>query len=307
MPDRNKTHYSLRYVTKKIIEDRVSYAFVAPFMVLFLIFTVLPVAISIYFSFTYFNVLEAPLFVGFKNYIRLFFRDPIFIIAVKNTLIFAIVTGPVSYMLSFMVAWFINELTPKIRAFITLIFYAPSIAGNVYLIWNILFMGDSYGFVNGWLLRLGIIDTPILFFKDVKYMMPLCVVVVLWLSLGVGFLAFIAGLQGIDRVYYEASSVDGVKNRWQELWYITLPLMKNQLMFGAVMTITSSFSIGGVITGLVGNPSTEYATHTIMHHLEDYGGTRFEMGYASAIAVVLFIIMLASNLIVKRIISKVGE
>ena len=222
-------------------------------------------------------------------------------------MIFAIIVGPVSYLMSLMVAWFINELPPKIRAVVTLIFYAPSISGQVYLIWGTLFSGDSYGWVNGILLNLGIITEEIQWFKDADYVMPLCIIVAIWTSLGTSFLSFIAGLQGIDRSMYEAGAVDGVRNRWQELWYITLPSMKPQLMFGAVMAITSSFGFGGVVTALCGFPSVDYAAHTIMHHLDDYGGQRFEVGYSSAIAVVLFAIMIGANMLVKKVLSKVGQ
>lgn len=288
-------------------KHKVAYAMVAPYMLIFSLFTVVPVLLSIVISFTDFNLLEVPNFVFLDNYIRLFLDDDIFIIACKNTLIFAIIVGPVSYLMSLMVAWFINELPPKIRAVVTLIFYAPSISGQVYLIWGTLFSSDSYGWVNGVLLDLGLITKEIQWFSDADYVMPLCIVVALWTSLGTSFLSFIAGLQGIDRSMYEAGAVDGVRNRWQELWYITLPSMKPQLMFGAVMAITSSFGFGGVVTALCGFPSVDYAAHTIMHHLDDYGGQRFEVGYSSAIAVILFAVMIGANMLVKKVLSKVGQ
>jgi multiple sugar transport system permease protein len=217
------------------------------------------------------------------------------------------VTGPIGYLLSFMMAWFINELSPRIRAIITLIFYAPTISGQVYMIWQIIFHSDQYGYANSLLIRFNFIQDPILWLQNATYIMPICIVVALWLSLGIAFLAFIAGLNTVDRTYYEAGAVDGVRNRWQELWYITLPLMRNQLMFGAVMAITGSFGFGAVVDNLAGFPSTDYAAHTIMHHLNDYGGVRFEMGYASAIAVLLFALMVGANLIVQRLLSKVGQ
>lgn len=284
-----------------------SYAFVMPYFACFCLFTVAPVLISMFFSFTSFNILEPPKFTGLENYIRMFFKDSIFMIALKNTVLIAIVTGPIGYLLSLLMAWFINELTPKLRAFVTLIFYAPTISGNVYMIWSLLFSGDSYGYINSTLIRLGVIQTPIQFLKDTEYMMPIVIGVSLWMSLGAGFLSFIAGFQGVDKSYYEAASMDGIKNRWQELWYVTLPMMRNQMMFSAVMSITSSFGVGGVITGLFGFPSTDYAVHTIMNHLEDYGGGRFEMGYASAIATLLFLIMVGANLVVRRLVAKVGS
>ncbi len=296
-----------QWIWKEMKRNKVAYLMVAPFMLLFFLFTVFPVFLSILLSFTDFNMLEMPNWVGFDNYIRLFLDDDIFIIAAGNTLVFAAITGPTSYLLSFLVAWFINELGPKIRAVVTLIFYAPSISGGVYMIWKTLFSSDAYGWVNGILMEIGVIDAPILWFDNAKWVMPLCIVVALWTSLGTAFLSFIAGLQGVDKSQYEAAAVDGIRNRWQELWYVTLPNMKPQLMFGAVLAITQSFGFGAVVTALCGMPSVDYAAHTIMHHLDDYGGARYEVGYASAIAVVLFVIMYGSNYVVKKALSKVGR
>ena len=297
----------MQWTWHEMKRNKVAYFMIAPYMLIFTCFTVLPVVLSAVISLTDFNLLEWPNFVGPANYIRLFLDDDIFITACQNTLIFACIVGPSSYLMSFMVAWFINELSPKIRAVVTLIFYAPSISGQAFLIWKTLFSSDRYGWVNAWLLKLDLIDKEIAFFEDADYVMPLCIVVALWTSLGTSFLSFIAGLQGIDKAQFEAGAVDGIKNRWQELWYITLPNMKNTLMFGAIMTITSSFGFGGTVTALCGFPSVDYAAHTIVHHLDDYGGMRFETGYASAIAVILFVIMIGSNMLVKKIIAKVGS
>ena len=296
-----------QWTWKEMKRNKVAYLMVAPYMLIFTCFTLIPVLLSMILSFTDFNMLEMPSRFNLDNYIRLFLDDDIFLIALKNTFIFAVIVGPASYIMSFMVAWFINELSPKIRAIVTLIFYAPSISGQVYLVWGTLFSSDSYGWANAVLLELGVISEEIKFFQDANWVMPLCIVVAIWTSLGTSFLSFIAGLQGIDRALFEAGAVDGVKNRWQELWYITLPSMKPQLMFGAVMSITSSFGFGGIVTALCGFPSVDYAAHTIVHHLEDYGGQRFEIGYSSTIAVVLFAIMIGANMLVKKIISKVGS
>ncbi len=304
---RSKNITRTQWTLKEMKRNWVGYVMVAPFVLVFILFTVAPVLVSVVISFTDFNLLQVPNFVFFDNYIRLFLDDDIFLLAIKNTFIFAAICGPTSYIMSFLVAWFINELEPKIRAVVTLIFYAPSISGEVYLIWGTLFSGDSYGWVNATLLNLGLINTEIQFFEDADYVMPLCIVVYLWTSLGTAFLSFIAGLQGVDHTLYEAGAVDGVKNRWQELWYITLPMMKPQLMFGAVMAITNTFGFGGVVDALCGNPSVDYCAWTIMHHLHDYGGARFEVGYSSAIAVILFAIMIGANSLVKRLISKVGR
>lgn len=300
-------HGKRQSLGKTIWKHRASYLLMAPYFILFFFFTVLPVLMAIGVSFTDWNMLEKPEFVGWQNYVKLLLDDEIFIISLKNTLIFAVITGPVSYMLCLLFAWIINEFNRGMRTLLTLIFYAPSICGNAYMVWNLILTGDRYGYLNGILLNLDIINEPILWMKTEQYVMPMLIIVQLWLSLGTGFLSFIAGLQTVDKSMYEAAAIDGIKNRWQELWYVTLPSMKPQLMFGAIMSITQSFGFGGVVDALCGNPSTDYCAWTIVHHLNDYGGSRFETGYSSAIAVVLFIIMIGANTLVKKLISKVGQ
>jgi len=280
---------------------------IAPYFILFFLFTVLPVLISIVTSFTHFDILNMPTFAGVSNYVKLFLNDEIFTIALKNTLIFVIITGPISYLMCFTFAWIINELPRFLRALMTLLFYAPSISGNVYFIWKIIFSGDRYGFANGILLNLGIIQNEIIFFQDKRFILPLLIVVQLWLSLGTGFLAFIAGLQTVDKTLYEAGAIDGLKNRWQELWYITLPSMVPQLMFGAVIQLTSAFAVSEVSIQLAGLPSINYAGQTIVTHLIDFGNIRFEMGYASAIATFLFVLMISVNKLVQRVLRGIGK
>lgn len=300
----NKPKKSIRIFWSKYKDD---YLFMSPFLILFFIFTVIPVLVSIGLSFTYFNILEVPKFVGIQNYFRLLLDDEIFILSLKNTLILATITGPVSFFLCLFLAWMVNEFPPKIRAFLTLLFYAPTLSGTAYMIWQIIYSGDTYGFLNGMLMKYNITYKPIQWLTDPAYMMQSAIVVILWMSLGTSFLSFIAGFQNVDPVLYEAGSVDGVKNRWQELWFITLPSMLPQLLFGAVMSITASFGMGDLISGLFGFPSTNYALHTMVHHLQDYGNIRFEMGYASAIATILFIIMIVTNQVVQKLLRKVGN
>lgn len=281
------------------------YLFMGPYMLVFIVFTVLPVLLAIGYSFTDFNILQAPGFVGWNNYRRLFTEDAIFLIAIKNTLLFAAITGPVSYLLCLFCAWLVNELAPRTRAFMTMLFYAPSLA-NIYAVWKLIFSADSNGFLNNALIQMGFIQEPIAWLTDTNYMFGVVIFVVLWSSLGTSFLSFIAGLQNVDKELFEAGAVDGVRNRWQELWFITLPQIRSQMLFGAVMSISSSFGIGGAITSLVGFPSTGYAVHTAVHHMEDYGTVRLEMGYACAIATLLFIIMVSANKIVQNLLKKVG-
>lgn len=299
--------HNAQVAIKKAKRSKMCYAFLAPYAILFTLFFIAPVVISIFFSFTYYNVLESPRFLGVQNYVSLILEDDIFLQAIKNTFMIAIITGPLGYIMSFLFAWLINELPRWVRSIAVIIFYAPSIAGNCYVIFSVFFRGDAYGHVNALLMKLGIIDAPILWFINPTYMLPICMVVILWMSLGTGFLSFVAGLQGVDRSQFEAGYMDGIKNRWQELWYITLPNMKPQLLFGAIMAITNSFGFGAIVTTLAGFPSVNYAAHTIMHHLEDYGGQRFEVGYASAIATILFFVMIGANMLVKKILAKVGQ
>ena len=295
-------HYGL----SKAKRMKVCYLFLAPYAILFFTFYILPICTSIFYGFTYYNILEPARFVGLQNYVNLILQDEVFLTSVKNTFVIAVITGPVGYILSFMFAWFINELPKWLRAIAVVIFYAPSIAGNAYSIFSIIFRGDAYGYLNSFLLNLGIIDAPLLWLTDPRYIMPVLIIVILWMSMGTGFLSFVAGFQGIDKSMYEAGYVDGVRNRWQELYHITLPSMKPMLLFGAVMSITSAFNVCDVPRALAGFPSTDYAARTVVTHLFDYGFSRFEMGYASAIATLLFLVMILCKKFISAALEKVG-
>ena len=297
---------ALRYNWEKAKRMKVCYLFLAPYAILFFTFFILPICTSIFYGFTYYNILEAPRFVGLQNYINLVLQDEVFLTSVKNTFVIAVITGPLGYILSFMFAWFINELPKWLRAIAVVVFYAPSIAGNAYSIFSISFRGDAYGYLNSLLLNFGFIDAPILWLTNPAYIMPVLIVVILWMSMGTGFLSFVAGFQGIDKSMYEAGYVDGVRNRWQELYYITLPSMKPMLLFGAVMSITSAFNVCDVPRALAGYPSTDYAARTVVTHLFDYGFSRFEMGYASAIATLLFLVMILCKKVISAALEKVG-
>ena len=296
--------HNFQVSVKKAKRSKMCYAFLAPYALIFTLFYILPVVTSIFFSFTYYNILESPRFIGLQNYISLILEDEIFLTGVKNTFLIAVITGPLGYIASFLFAWLINELPRWIRTIAVIVFYAPSIAGNVFVIFSIFFRGDAYGYVNAFLMDVGIIDAPILWLIDPKYMLNICMIVILWMSLGQGFLSFVAGLQGVDRSQYEAGYMDGVKNRWQELWYITLPNMKPMLMFGAA--ITQAFGVCDVTMALCGYPSTDYAGRTVVTHLFDYGYSRFEMGYASAIATLLFLVMILCNKAIQSLLRRVG-
>lgn len=278
-----------------------------PFLILFFLFTVLPVLASMCLSFFKYDVITGVEWYGIKNYIYLFFEDEIFPVALKNTLLFAVITGPIGFFLSFILAWFINEFNPKLRSILSFLFYSPALMGNAFLIWQVMFSGDSYGYINSFLLSIGIIDNSIQWLKSPDYALAIIMFVQIWMSMGVSFLANIAGLQNVDEEMYEAGAIDGIKNRWYELWYITLPSMKNILMFSIVMQISSSFSVGQICMTLAGFPSVNYSAETIVTHLMDLGTMRYEMGSACALSFILFVIMFLTRVVIGNVIKSVGR
>ena len=279
----------------------------SPFLVLFILFTILPVLSSMVLSFFSYDMVKKLSFIGFDNYLRMFSGDEIFPLVLKNTLVFAIITGPLGFLLSFVLAWFVNEFSPKVRTLLSFLFYAPSLVGNAYYIWEVAFSNDSYGYINSMLLSLGFITEPILWLKDSDYVFTIIVVVQLWQSMGISFLANISGLQNIDQGLYEAGSIDGIRSRWHELWYITLPTMKNMLLFSAVMAVQSSFSAGSISAALAGYPSVDYSADMIVQYMSDVGTVKYEMGYASAIAVVLFLMMICARSLFIKLLNQIGK
>ncbi len=286
---------------------KVCYLMIAPFYLIFTVFVIAPIAIAMFFSLTDFNMLQMPHFTGLENYLTLFFEDDVFLTAVRNTLIFAVITGPISYFACFFFAWMINELPKGLRAVLTFVFYAPAMSGMLYVIWSYIFSGDIYGLLNQLLMSLNIITEPIQWLTDSSTVLTVIIIVQLWMSLGTSFLAFIAGLQNVDRTLYEAGAVDGIRNRMQELVYITLPSMGPQLMFSAVMQISAAFSVSEICMTLAGFPSTDNAALTVVTHAYDYGMVRFEMGYACAVTVVLFLVMIVVNHLIQRLITRHAE
>lgn len=278
-----------------------------PFLILFFMMTVLPILTSLVLSFCSYDTLSTPKFAGLDNFLRMFVTDDMFGTIATNTIILAIATAPTGFLLSYVLAWFINEFNPAVRSFLSFLFYAPNLAGNAYFIWQTAFSGDAYGYINSLLLSVGLLNEPITWLKNPDYIVPIIIFVTLWASMGAGFLANIAGLQGINTSLFEAGAIDGIRNRWQELWYITLPSMKEILLFSAVMQIASSFSIGAVITTMCGYPTVNNCADTIVMYLTDIAHTRMEMGYAAAISIFLFAIMAIFRNLVSKLLSKTGK
>jgi len=282
-------------------KNGIGYVFILPFALLFLVFTIVPVLVAAGTSLTQFDMINKAEWVGFNNYRLLFMDDDVFMLALKNTFIFAFVTGPVGYMMSFFAAWFINQL--RFKSLFSLAFYAPSITSGVALgaVWLYFFSPDRYGLINNFLLTNGFMTSPIQWTLDSTTILPVIMVIAVWMSMGTGFLVFLAGLQNVSKELYEAAAIDGVRNKLQELKWITLPLMKPQLLFGAVSTIAGSFAVFDISVAVAGQPSPNYAGATIVTHLHDNAFLRFQMGYASAIAVILFILSFSLGRIVMRL------
>lgn len=291
--------------TKFNKEDGRAYLMLLPYILLFSTFILVPVMIAVYLSFTYFDVINAPTFTGLLNYITLFTQDEVFLkFVLPNTFLYALIVGPGGYVLSFLLAWMLAQIQPIPRTVLALCIYTPSMLGQVFIgvIWKTIFSGDQSGWINSLLLQWGLIDTPIQFLLTKDYFMLIMIIVSLWSAMGIGFLAMISGILNIDQELYEAAYVDGLRNRFQEIIYITVPSMKPQMLFGAVMAIVNAFNMGWIGVTLSGaNPTPEYSGQLITNHIDDYGFIRYEMGYAAAISVMLLLIVYAFNVVAHRL------
>ncbi|HPE53880.1 MULTISPECIES: sugar ABC transporter permease [Mesotoga] len=274
-------------------------AFLGPYAVIFTIFIIVPIIIAVLLSFTNFNTIQFPDFVGLKNYISLFTYDDVFMqYVLPNTIKFALIVGPLGYALSFFLAWMLAQIPRVPRTILALIIYSPSMTVGVAMqvIWLTIFSGDKSGYLNSLLMNLGLINQPVQWLQSPQYLMITMIIVTLWSSMGVGFLAMLAGVLNTDPELYEAGYVDGISKRWQEIFYITVPLMKPQMLFGAVMSVVSTFQAGYIGVLLSGsNPTPQYAGQLIVNHIEDYGFLRYEMGYAATISVVLLLMIWISS------------
>ena len=288
-------------------EDISFYLITIPFMLFFFLFNILPVLASMTLSFFDYDMVSSPIFTGLENYARMFTSDDVFMKVLGNTLYFSIIAGPFSFLLAFLLAWMINEFSKAVRVILTFIFYAPALVGNAYFIWQILFSGDSYGYLNDLLISFGFITEPINWFQNTSYNMTIIIIVQLWMSMGVSFLANIAGLQNVSAELYEAAAIDGVRTRWHELWYVTLPSMKSILLFSSVMQIQAVFSVSSVIVTLAGYPSVNNSVDTIVSYISDIGTARYEMGYASALSIFLFFMVLAFRFGIGALLNLIGK
>lgn len=294
-------------ISRRENSNRAGYLFMLPYAILFIIFILTPVIMAVVLSFTNYNAIEFPSFIGFLNYINLITSDEVFMqYVLPNTIKYALIVGVGGYVLSFLLAWALANLTKVPRTIFALILYSPSMTTGVAMsvLWKIMFTGDQTGYINSWLMNLGVITDPIIWLVNIDYLLPIVIFIGLWSSMGVGFLAILAGILNVDDSLYEAAAIDGVKNRFQEMIYITIPSMKPQMMFAAVMQIVGAFQNGQISTLLAGNPTPSYAAQLMVNHIEDYGFIRYEMGYAAAVSVALLLIVQVFSSISKKLFSE---
>lgn len=283
-------------IQKWLDKEGSAYAFLSPYALLFIVFIVVPVLAAFFLSFSFFDAIQFPRFIGLNNYISLITQDDTFMkYVLPNTIQFAVLVGPGGYALAFLLAWILAQLPKVPRTIFALILYSPSMTAGVAMtvVWKTLFSGDQTGYLNSFLMGLGLLSEPIQWLTSPQYLMPIMIAVTLWSSMGIGFLAMLAGILEISPELYEAAAMDGMSSRWQEIFYITIPSMKPQMLFGAVMSIVGAFQAGAIGVTLSGsNPTPQYAGQLIVNHIEDYGFLRYEMGYAAAISVVLLVMVL---------------
>lgn len=293
---------------KKKKKFQSDFLFAMPYAIVFFVFVILLIMISIILSFTYYDTINFPKFIGLDNYVNLFTRDNEFMqYALPNTIKYALIVGPVGYLLSFFMAWLLAQVTKSVRTVLAVILYSPSLTSGVMMavVWKVLFSGDSRGYLNALLINWGLISEPIQFLQSAKWIFGIMIFIGLWSSMSVGFLAMMSGILNINKELYEAAYIDGMKSKWQEIFYITIPSMKPQMLFGAVMSIVNTFNTSGMATALSGStPPPLYAGWLIVDHMNDYGFGRYEMGYASAISVVLLMVVMLFYLGAKKLFTE---
>jgi len=298
-------------LTRKKARFNTAYLFVAPYYTVFFLFVVVLIAISAALSFTYYDTINFPTFVGLENYVTLFTQDNDFMqYALPTTIKYALIIGPGGYAISFFMAWILAQITHKLRTVIAIILYSPSLTNGILMsvIWKVVFSGDTRGYLNYWLLSLGFINEPVQWLQDSSFIFGIMIFVGIWSSMSVGFLAMLSGIMNVNKDLYEAAYVDGMKSRWQEIFYITIPSMKPQMLFGAVMALVGTFNASGLAAALSGSvPPPQFAGWLIVDHMNDYGFARFEMGYASAISVVLLLVVLVFNRVATRLFGERGD
>ncbi|OGW84808.1 MAG: hypothetical protein A2987_02520 [Omnitrophica bacterium RIFCSPLOWO2_01_FULL_45_10] len=283
----------------RLNEHKWSYFFIAPAVLLFVVFIVGPLIASFYWSFTEYNGIHPPKWVGLANYKTIFFDDPRFWKAIKNTVIYTLGVIPPGVVLSLLLAIAVDQQI-KFKNFFRIIYFIPSVTSVIALsvIWKWLFAGEKYGLINYFLLSLGL--KPIDWLMSPVWTLPAIMIMSIWAGIGYNMILFLAGLQTIPSTVYEAADIDGA-NVLEKFWHITLPLLKPTMVFVVIMGFIASFQvferiyimtesefgIGGVLDSAL----------TLVAYLYDMGFRKFQMGYASALGYVVFIVIFLVTII----------
>ncbi len=278
---------------KKNKRDTLSaWLMLSPFLIFFILFVLYPIIMNFYYSFTNYNLFKAPNFIGLKNYEKLL-KDEVFHKAIYNTTVYALISIIGLTVLGLLAATALNRKIRGIKA-IRMLFifpYATSMTA-VSLIWLMMFDPLS-GFLNKALITLNLPPSNWLFDKNISLW---CLIFVnVWKNMGYCMLIFLAGMSSIPIDIYEAAVIDGASDR-QKLWNITIPMLKPVTFFVLVTTTLESFkTFEQVLIMTRGDPLN--ATTTIVHQIYLRGFSEFKMGYASAMTVVLFIIVFSITLL----------
>ncbi|NQU95640.1 MAG: sugar ABC transporter permease [Candidatus Omnitrophica bacterium] len=283
----------------KLNEAKWSYIFIAPAVLLFLIFVVGPVIASFYWSFTEYDAIHAPKWVGLANYKNIFFNDPRFWKSVRNTCLYTLGVIPLGTALSLLLAIAVDQQI-RFKNFFRAIYFIPSVTSVIALsvIWKWLFAGEKYGLINHILIRVGL--QPVDWLMSPVWTLPAIMIMSIWASLGYNMILFLAGLQTIPKTVYEAADIDGA-NVFDKFWHITLPLLKPFTVFVVIIGFITSFQvfervyimtqselgIGGVLDSAL----------TVVAYLYDMGFRKFKMGYASALGYIVFVVVFIITII----------
>ncbi|WP_077532532.1 carbohydrate ABC transporter permease [Massiliimalia massiliensis] len=275
---------------KKMMQRDSTWAgiFLLPNLICFLLFVLIPIVSAFVLSFMQWDMLSTPKFIGFDNYIRLFTQDEIFIQVLVNTLIFTACSVPMVIIASLLIAMALNQQILG-KKFYRVLIFLPVISSNVVVsvMWKWLLVPD-YGFVNYFLSWFGIAGPNWL--TDANWSMFSIIFVFVWKNIGYYMLIFLAGLQGIPNSYYEAVEMDG-GNAWHKFRNITIPLLSPTTFFVTVMVVIGSFQVFDIVMLMTeGGPGR--STSVMVHYLYQQAFRYFDMGYATAISYILFIIVL---------------
>ena len=292
----------------RLNEAKWSYIFVAPAVLLFFIFVVGPLITSFYWSFTEYDAIHAPKWVGLDNYKNIFFNDPRFWKSIRNTIFYTLGVIPPVVVLSLLLAIAVDQQI-RFKNFFKVIYFIPSVTSVIALsvIWKWLFAGEKYGLINHILIRVGL--QPVDWLMSPVWTLPAIMIMSIWAGLGYNMILFLAGLQTIPKTVYEAADIDGA-NVFDKFWHITLPLLKPFTVFVVIIGFITSFQvferiyimtqsefgIGGVLDSAL----------TVVAYLYDMGFRKFKMGYASALGYIIFVVVFTITIInIKFVKSKV--